>query len=477
MNGKRYRSCLAFFESDDARWAVALLAVSIEPSKVLTWFWLSCLGNSLKAGSRPPIYKLLDPKASVVVQALQHFSSLLSSTDGSGRLLLLWSISGYGTYKEFCRCQPCKTREIRRVLLLAAGWCFRRHYVYLNDLTFALSALGDPEGDPGVLARIAEEWDRKSHCCVGPGICRDLKRLGLSSEQLRSPGWKDLLRWIGSAVQFSMADVEALHSQNKHLAGCAFHNIASKFINTESRRLMREAEELQQLDTGTGKGHGLADSSDSGKRSLPGGIEVVEKCRRTGAKAMSALELFRVRYLALQRGSASDGSKVNCCNAEHWAEVKREWENLSADQRAVYESMAQDSRSQAALVRAQRDQRAAAQTELAEATTVRDLAVQTAFRGVHAQVLPMWQLCRLMLSAEGEDVESILKRMLRLHAEGRKAVAQSKYPLCEQALESAWQSQLAQGLTGKQAAQKFQTEAERSLACKRLSLLLLFFGL
>ena len=151
VNGKRLRSSMEFLGDPTSRWTVKLLSVCMEPTRMLTWYWLSCIGSSLKAGERPALYKLLDPRTSVIIQALQHYSSLVMSTQGGGRMCLLWPCSSFTSFAEFCHLHQDQCRKIRRLLLLGSAWVFRRHYTYLNSDTFALTMVGDKEADSETL--------------------------------------------------------------------------------------------------------------------------------------------------------------------------------------------------------------------------------------------------------------------------------------------------------------------------------------
>ena len=87
MNGKRYQSSVSFLHCPESRWALKMMAVCLEGTKVLTHYWLRCLNQSLRPASRPPLYKVLDPRTSVLTQALQYFASMLFNDVGDGRLL------------------------------------------------------------------------------------------------------------------------------------------------------------------------------------------------------------------------------------------------------------------------------------------------------------------------------------------------------------------------------------------------------
>lgn len=143
VNGKRHDMSLAFLQSSDAAWAIILLSIILEPNRVLTWYWLSCLNKSLKQGQRPPLYCILDPRTSVLVHVLQHFASLLMNGEGTGRLHMVWANTGYVTFSDFCQNEPRKVRELRRMLMLASGWIFRRHYLYLTSDPFVITLTGD----------------------------------------------------------------------------------------------------------------------------------------------------------------------------------------------------------------------------------------------------------------------------------------------------------------------------------------------
>lgn len=47
VNGRRHDSTLEFLTSDSSMWALLLLALAMEGSRALTWYWLSCLGTLL----------------------------------------------------------------------------------------------------------------------------------------------------------------------------------------------------------------------------------------------------------------------------------------------------------------------------------------------------------------------------------------------------------------------------------------------
>jgi hypothetical protein len=81
INGKRLQSSMDFLQHEDSSWSVRLLSVAMEPTRILIYFWMSCIGKSLQAGQRPMLYCLLDPRCSVVMQALQHYAAFAHEPD------------------------------------------------------------------------------------------------------------------------------------------------------------------------------------------------------------------------------------------------------------------------------------------------------------------------------------------------------------------------------------------------------------
>ena len=264
------------------------------------------------------MYKVLDPKFSILTQVQQFFSSLLTCSEGSGRLLLLWFNSGYPTFEDFCLGEPAKTRELRRVFLLASAWCFRRHVKYLNSEQFQLTLCGDSNADTGTMDQFFQTWDRKKHCCVSSGICKEMKKMGVTSNDLKTRKWRQTMYHTAATLQLSMADVEAMHSRNRVLARSAFHSIASKFINKECKSFYEEAQVLQGCKS--------SETSCLNQDFKKDGLQVISQ--KPYQKGQSALELFRHRYLKGKMASES----FNPCSKEVWNEVKDSYNSLPQDE-------------------------------------------------------------------------------------------------------------------------------------------------
>ena len=475
VNGKRLKSSTVFLETADVQWSLGLLGVAMEGNKMLTWYWLSCIGRSLKVGSRPSIYTLLDPRCSIVCHVLQYYACLLKTQRGEGRLLFLWKSCGYESFADFCAHEKDKVREIRRILLLEASWVFRRHFKYLNQDAFALTICGDDQAHPETLQNVLMHWDLKNHCCVQPGFCRELKRRGVTSEDLMTPKWRSFMYWTASTLQLSIADVESMHSQNRNHAGDAFSSMAAKFVNAESTRYMEEAKRLQDPES--------SEQSRGGRRrhvpmkSDLAGIKVEDRIGKDAKpKALSAIEIFRNHLL---KRPGMNETATNPCSKEFWSMVRERFFDLSDEQRTLYEQMAADSKVSAQLARMQ------ASASRQEAQPKPDAAIalpnqtkhQQPVLPVHSQVLPLSSLCQLV-SQDGvqpvvnqvkQKVSQIVRPRTRTTAEedqdddpsnSLSAAVRANYPLSESSLENAYQAQTAKGLTSKDTFNAFKTEIE-----------------
>ena len=139
VNGRRFTSSLGFLDDASSPWMISLLAVVLEASRCLTFYWLGSLKKSLNRDKRCVLFEILDPSVSVVDGVLQHLAEMVMSITGHGRLKLLWS--PYPTCEDFCLSEPGKVRQLRRALLLMSGWIHRRQYTYLHSLQLGCSLL------------------------------------------------------------------------------------------------------------------------------------------------------------------------------------------------------------------------------------------------------------------------------------------------------------------------------------------------
>ena len=461
VNGRRLKSSVEFLEDQDIRWRVQLLSVTMEPIRILIYYWLSCIGTSLKTGERPAVHKLIDPRTSLIVQALQHYSALLLSLDGDGRLNLIWNRTEFASYGDFCKSFSDKCRTIRRMLMLGSAWVYRRHFMYLNSDQFSATMCGDPDAHHDTLETFLQFWDAKHSCCFAPGLCRDLKLMNLSRDDLLSDNTKKFLYWIASTVQLSIADVEAMHSQNKSLEGVSFASIAAKYINSEAVRTQQEAAKLQ---FGKDGGAGGSKHKHSGARKANGITTCWEKKQPT-AKGLSALEIFRKHFLELR----SRTEKVNPCCKSLWQDVREAFGSLTPKEKHMYEMMSEDSKAQALCERMQRkaqEKNAGASNASAEEVIQPEpeavVPANGHSPGVHLQILPMHELGQALGSCRGATLGNVIDQYAAKSkgSKDSKDIAKSDFPLGESTLDAVWKSQVASGVSGRDAFKTFTSQSE-----------------
>ena len=338
VNGRRLVASRKFLQDRSSAWQVSLLCIALEPNRLLTWFFISCLKKSWSE-ARPPLLSLLHPRQSVLTAAQQHLSCMLCTTEGGGRMQFLWRPLGYQSFDDFCQLEPGLVRQIRRVLLFAAGWQFRRHYDYIiNSDTFAIGLVADPGACPDELDRFLRGWERKKACCVQPGLCRGLKLRNISGEELQSASWKHVLYWYAASFQFTIADVEVKHAQNRQNTDSGFSTVAAKFINSEA--LLESRQARQNANQGQGKSTDVCESSFQGADS---DVRVSDK-RSSRPKGKSAFEVYRANWIQNQR---LQNDAFNPCTKTAWDEVRRAWANLGEQQRSIYEAMSMASKQRA----------------------------------------------------------------------------------------------------------------------------------
>ena len=350
--------------------------------------------------------------------------------------------------------------------MLASGWVFRRHYRYLNSDPFSLLMCGDENANPATLDNFLAFWTVKHACCCFPaGICRDFKKMNLTPDDLTYGRCKTLLYWTAATLQMSIADVEAMHSQNRALQGSSFASISSKFVNSEAVRVRDEARRLQfgkdDSDRDRGKTERLTNMVSSEH-----GIKVIQKTKEPTPKGQSALEIFRKHFLRLNGQS----EKVNPCSKQHWADVREAFAKLTAREKTLYQSLSHDSKINALSRRKVIKHNMKQQRQLQQKPGTGDTGDQHSLtavvehggdgEGVHLQILPVHDLCNIFHNAGDEGIDP-LKQVFQRHL-GTKgpSLGKSEHPIGESALESVWRSQVRSGIDGKTAAKIFQRQAE-----------------
>ena len=262
---------------------------------------------------------------------------------------------------------------------------------------------------------------------------------------------------MASVTQLSIADVESMHSQNRHFAGCAFSSVAGKFVNREAARTSVEATDLQREDEDSraAKNHGRACPR---KTRTVNGIQVIDRSnRQPNPKASSAMEIFKQHYLSTLK---SADATFNPCSKAFWEEFRVAFDRLSPQEKEVYQALADQSRATASNERAKRK----AETSNSQKQDPTSSSIIQHYKpelGLRAQVLPLDQICDTLASADTGALHSLVQQHVEGRSQGQSPLDNNQvFPLREVSLERAWDTQKKQGVTGKHAYKTFQQQAE-----------------
>ena len=131
MYGKRAKRAVEFCTSSRTAVVLSILAVVKEPLRFLTKGFLHCAASVQDPNRHPHLLDYVTPRFSRVTVAMQHLSSLL--VGNSSRLQLVLLAAGAGTIAEWKKANPEHAQLLRRCLLTAATWIYRRHMVLLAE--------------------------------------------------------------------------------------------------------------------------------------------------------------------------------------------------------------------------------------------------------------------------------------------------------------------------------------------------------
>lgn len=182
VQGKRFEGSIAFLHDSDAHFAMRVLFIVAENLQLLTYHWLENLGRA-KKGQRLPLHAMFDPRTSTVHAVLQRICHMLLDSEGRGRLRFIWA-SECKTFCEWCDAYPQRLRELRHVLMSLSALIYKRHVKYWLQFPWPLVVLSDPDAHEDFVAETMKRWDAARLCCVRPGLARELKRMGITSQQL-----------------------------------------------------------------------------------------------------------------------------------------------------------------------------------------------------------------------------------------------------------------------------------------------------
>lgn len=96
LNGARFKKASEFVNNRESCIGVIILAICLEPVRMLTDFFIHCSSDARPHDEPPPVMTLLNPRKSPLVVALQYLASLYFSSMGEdSRLWLLTAWLGF----------------------------------------------------------------------------------------------------------------------------------------------------------------------------------------------------------------------------------------------------------------------------------------------------------------------------------------------------------------------------------------------
>ena len=481
VQGKRYLGSREFLTSPDSQLRCRIWLLVSEHLRRLVFFWLRILKVGKKVRARPAICELLDPRTSVAWAVLQNVARQLLDPHGRGRLVMIWRPAGFPTYGEWCAECTASVRELRRVLICLAGWVYRRHVVYWQELPWPLLQFVDREAEETTVQAAKNLWESSFTCCAAPGLARDLKRMGVSADELATnPKWTAVLAGYGALLEMTIADVECKHALSKHWADRPFPTITAKHINREAAVCVEEARlHADSLKTLAAGARAIAPTEG-----LEGRKQVSVQVKTPAPRAKSAYMFFRDDLLAAQQRVSSD--VVNPCSREFWASLKEAWAALPEARKAYYEDLAQESiRSHAAkrLQSRQKKPRLGRPDDAVVPAAVKDADVQPDEAPSGAEMRPLsqyvpgsslpaaasfynpWVLASSLAGVA--DLPEMAREIGKYFTTEQDALADLAddclrcSPVSEEQLQQSWKHNISQGRTWAVTLQQFNAETQR----------------
>ena len=152
------------------------LCIAIEPLRyLLNWLLIK---SSLRHHARriPPIADFVNPCLSPLTYVRQFYAKLLSGVHP--RLQLLLKYCGCDTMRELKVKHPGTFVILRRLLLTADSWVFRRHCREVFDRwPWKLVMLADPRVKQDLKLQIAKHLFKTNACCLDELLSRRLRLL------------------------------------------------------------------------------------------------------------------------------------------------------------------------------------------------------------------------------------------------------------------------------------------------------------
>ena len=306
--GTRKRKTEANLQDPDFRARVLLLAVLIEPARRLTSFYMKTSGADLQEEQDewPPLIDLLNPKASLIHQCLQYWSTMLGAPCDCKRLILVWKHRGCGSYKDWCTRFPADIQFLRKGALALAAAVYRRQFMYLKQ-SFGGFAVCDTRLPEGRRMLCAQELVSKPYCCLSPGAHRSLAKKAYD-DAAAPKSTADVARALLAVgpqlcmaswfLRLSVACIERMHHSHRLLSRggqTSYHVMCAKSVLTR----IRQSWEKRQASSK--KRGNSSDDPSLGNGPAPPALEFGGIDFSNLKRALSPFEVFKKRLRAQEK--------------------------------------------------------------------------------------------------------------------------------------------------------------------------------
>ena len=198
-----------------------ILAIAVEPLRVLSriLFFVSREPSGLGGKTyEPALLMFANAKATPVLPLLQYISGCLHGSSCS-RLLILVRLAGATDVADLLTNRQDIISLIRRHMLVASSWMWRRHWRDLVAWPFKLALVANSRLDLEDREEIQREWAQACPQCLDPFLTRRLAESGLvkGHDGLMSPVWQRFLLAWASAVDMTTLQLEMRHARQKTL--------------------------------------------------------------------------------------------------------------------------------------------------------------------------------------------------------------------------------------------------------------------
>ena len=259
LQGRHFKETLAFMSNTAHQFDLRTYCVTSEPIRVLAIFFLKILDACCKElpGEVPAHLNLLNPSYSVLTAFHQYVSTLLFSATGHGRLCLLYDANNQ-SFQEWIHAGRTngQVRQVRRCLLLADGWSFRRHDEKNRDLSFALSCAADARSNASLIEfrdNVFRLYLSFELCCAPAGIVWQLLAQNIRANTLQcNAAWISFWGSVAKIHDHGIADAECGHSfNNTNHDHVSFQSVVSRSLarDWDSGHRAAKTSTLQSFDS------------------------------------------------------------------------------------------------------------------------------------------------------------------------------------------------------------------------------------